>query len=84
MSRLAALEPANGNASETPTWRMPECPSPDVVLPKHDERVSTLDVVASDHMDVRHYDALLRRMQANEVTDTKTAADSGVRRKRSQ
>lgn len=85
MNRFASLEPANCNGlSDAPTMRVPECPSPDVALPKHDETLSTLHVVESDHMDAHHYRALALQMKSREVGHSRTAVSSGVRRKRSR
>lgn len=83
MSRFA-VEPANCNtlSDAAPTWRLPECPAPEFTVPPLDTKLSTLHVVESDHMDAEHYRALMRKMQANEISDTKTAADSGVRRRK--
>lgn len=85
--KLALLEPANTNASETPTWRIPECPAPEVSFPKHDETLTSLHVIESDHMDAHHFRALAVQMKSREVGTSRTGSDgpgSGLRRKRSR
>lgn len=79
MSRLTQA-PANCNMLPPP----PET-GVEVEVAQHDQHLSTLHVVESDHMDSHHYRALAMQLQSREVGTSRTAVGgSGVRRKRSR